>query len=310
VISTAGAMAKPSSAFQVTDCGALAFKPTLAASSPSTPSRANGASLVVSVSQPSGQANIRSVVAQLPEQLPSRQTTLKKACAEATFAANPASCPKESRVGSASVTTPVLPEKLTGPAYLVSHGNAQLPNLEVILEGDHGVKVVLESRTTIKNSITTSSFESVPDVPVSHFELSLPVGPYSALGSYGSLCAKPLYMPTTITAQNGAQIKQKVRISIGSCKIKLLSHRVKGNKLIVKVQTYTAGRVSVTSPGLHTTYRHVGGPTVATIAVPLSKRAHARLARGDSMRVRFRVGFNPQHSDEYHSAVLASATFH
>jgi hypothetical protein len=62
---------------------------------------------------------------------------------------------------------------------------------------------VLEGNTDIRNGITTSTFASIPDVPVSKFELSLPTGPNSALGSYGSLCTKPLYMPTTITAQSG-----------------------------------------------------------------------------------------------------------
>ncbi len=139
------------------------------------------------------------------------------------------SCPAGSKVGSATVTTPVLPEKLTGPAYLVSHGGAAFPDLDVILEGDHGVKVILEGNTNIKKGITTSTFASVPDVPVSKFELNLPTGPNSALGNFGGLCSKPLYMPTTITAQSGTVIKQNTRLSIGSCKIKLLSTKVRGH---------------------------------------------------------------------------------
>ena len=51
--------------------------------------QANGASLETTINQPSGQANIRSVLVQLPSQLPSRLSTLNKACPEATFAANP-----------------------------------------------------------------------------------------------------------------------------------------------------------------------------------------------------------------------------
>ena len=111
------------------------------------------------------------------------------------------------------MTTPVLPEKLTGPAYLVSHGGAAFPDLDLILEGDHGVKVILEGNTQIKNGITTSTFASVPDVPVSKFELNLPTGPNSALGSFGGLCAKPLYMPTTITAQSGDGHQTEARAS-------------------------------------------------------------------------------------------------
>lgn len=307
--SAAGAEDHATSPFQVSDCSSLPFQPVFTASSPTAPSRADGASLTVGYTQPAHQADIRSVVAQLPKQLPSRLTTLHKACAEATYAANPYSCSKESEVGTVTVKTPVLPEPLQGPAYLVSHGGAAFPNLDLLLEGDHGVRVILESTTDIKDGITTSTFPSIPDVPVSGFELSLPTGPHSALGSYESLCAKPLYMPITATAQNGDRFKQNVRLSIGSCKIELLSHRVKGDKLVVRVRVFTAGRVSVKSPGLHTTYRQVGGPAVVTLKAPLSKRARRTLAAGGSLHVRFRIGFNPRHSDEYHSAAYASVTF-
>jgi hypothetical protein len=306
-----GASTAPITPFAVTGCTSLPFKPAFAAGSPTPPSRANGAALTVSYTQPQHQANIKSVVATLPKELPSRLTTLHNACPEGVFAGgnNYKSCPVGSKVGSVKVKTPVLPEPLSGPAYLVSHGGAAFPNLDLILEGDHGVKVVLEGTTNIKNGITTSSFPTVPDVPVSGFELDLPTGPNSALGSFGSLCAKPLYMPTTITAQSGTVSKQNLHLSVGSCKIKLLSKKIKKKKLVVRVRVFTAGRLSVTSPGLHTTYRRVGGPGVITIKVPVSKRGHRRLASGRPLKVRFRVGFNPRHKDEYHSAAFAKITF-
>ena len=309
--STQGASTSLASPFAVTACTSLPFKPVFKASSPTTPSRANGASLIVSYTQPDHQANIKSVVATLPSQLPSRLTTLHGACPEATWAGgvNPKACPAVSMVGTATVKTPVLPEPLKGPAYLVSHGGAAFPDLDLILEGDKGVKVILEGNTQIKGGITTSTFASVPDVPVSSFELNLPTGPHSALGSFGSLCAKPLYMPTVVTAQSGAVSKQRVRLSIGSCKIKLLSHRVKGRKLILRVKVFTAGRISVKSPGLRTTFRKVGGPGVYTLKVPVSLKGRRSLTAGHAVKFRVRVGFNPRHHGEYHSAAFAKGVF-
>jgi hypothetical protein len=62
-------------------------------------------------------------------------------------------------------------------------------------------------------------------VPVSSFHLKLPAGPFSALAARGDLCHKPLLMPTTITAQNGAVIKQKTRIAVSGCKKHRHRHR-------------------------------------------------------------------------------------
>jgi hypothetical protein len=307
--STQSTTQAPASPFGVTGCSSLPFKPGFAAGSPTAPSRANGAPLVVNLTQGSHEANIKSVVAQLPKELPSRLTTLHQACPENVFAANPASCPVGSKVGSAQVATPVLPEKLAGPAYLVSHGGAAFPDLDLILEGDHGVRVLLEGNTNIRGGVTTSTFASIPDVPVSSFELNLPTGPHSALGSFGSLCAKPLYMPTTITAQSGAVTRKNVRLSVGSCRIKLLSHRIRAHKLILRIEVFTAGRLSVTSPGLHTTYRKVGGPGIVTIKVPISRRGARTLRSGRHLRVKLRVGFNPNHRNEFHSAAFATVTF-
>ncbi len=244
--------ATPSVRFQAAGCASLGFKPSFKVSTNGKTSRANGASLDVKLAYPKDamgkDANIRLVKVNLPKQLPSRLTTLQKACPDATFAANPASCPSGSRVGSATAVTPILPEALTGPAYFVSHGGAKFPELVVVLQGD-GVTVQLHGETFIsKAGITSSTFRSVPDVPVSTFELKLPQGPNSALAANGNLCSltrtvlvkkkvtvkvkgrkktvtrsvrqtlpAALAMPTVFTAQNGIVIKQNTPIGVTSC---------------------------------------------------------------------------------------------
>jgi hypothetical protein len=57
----------------------------------------------------------------------------------------------------------------------------------------------------------------VPDAPISTFDLVLPEGPHSALAAYGNLCKSKLNMPTAITGQNGAVIKQTTRIAVAGC---------------------------------------------------------------------------------------------
>jgi hypothetical protein len=117
----------------------------------------------------------------------------------------------------ATAVTPVLSSPLSGPAYLVSHGGAAFPDLEIVLQGE-GITLVLDGQTNIRRGITSSTFGSVPDAPISTFDLVLPQGPHSALGAIANLCAKPLRMPTALTGQNGAVIKQVTKIVVSGCR--------------------------------------------------------------------------------------------
>ncbi|HEV3072032.1 MAG TPA: hypothetical protein VGY76_11490 [Solirubrobacteraceae bacterium] len=309
--STMGASQSLSTPFQVSNCSALGFKPKFTASAnAATASKKNGIGLVVKIGYPTGpQANIRSVVAQLPKQLPSRLTTLQKACPEATFNASPWNCPSSTRVGGATVTTPVLPAKLTGPAFFVSHGGQAFPDLDLVLTGN-GVEVILVGNTNITKGITTSTFASVPDVPVSSFELNLPVGSNSALTANGvNLCGQSLSMPTTITAQSGAVIKQSTKIVLSGCGVKIGSHRAKGHTAILSVTVPEAGRVSGSGPNLKTTYRHTSKAQKITLKVPLTSAGVSALRRNHKLKVKLRVGFIPRKKGPS-SRTFATVTFH
>jgi uncharacterized repeat protein (TIGR01451 family) len=243
------AIASVSSPFAVGGCKSLAFKPTFKVSTSGHTNRVRGASLDAKLSFPAGpiggEANVARVKVSLPKQLPSRLTTLQKACLAATFERDPAACPKGSIVGIAKTSTPVLPVQLTGPVYFVSHGGEAFPSLIVVLQGD-GVRVDLTGTTFInKAGITSSTFKTVPDVPVSSFELFLPQGKDSALAANGNLCKpkKPLVMPTTFIAQNGAQIKRSTKIQVTGCAtVKKAKAKTKGkNASSARRHTSTTG---------------------------------------------------------------------
>jgi hypothetical protein len=222
--SSAGARSALSVPFQVTNCATLKFKPIFKVSTAGKTSRKNGASLDVKLSYPKlpfgQQPNIAKVKVNLPRQLPSRLTTLQKACTEHTFNLNPAACPAASRVGSAMATTPIIPVPLSGPAYFVSYGGAKFPELVIVLSG-YGTTVQLHGETFIsKKGITSSTFHQVPDVPIGTFQLKLPQGTNSALAANTNLCKIKkggLKMPTAFTAQNGAVIHQTTPITVNGC---------------------------------------------------------------------------------------------
>lgn len=220
------ATATVSSPFAVGGCKSLVFKPSFKASTNAHTSRADGASLQVKLSFPvdamGNDANVARAKVALPKLLPSRLTTLQKACTAAKFDSNPASCPSASIVGIARAHTPLLPVELSGPVYFVSHGGEAFPSLIVVLQGD-GVRVDLTGTTFIsKAGVTSTTFKTVPDVPVGTFELYLPQGKYSALAANGNLCKSKnqskLVMPTEFVAQNGAVIKQNTKIAVSGCK--------------------------------------------------------------------------------------------
>ena len=207
--------------YQSSDCSRLGFKPAFKVSTSGRTSRLRGASLTVKVTYPTGslgaQANIAKVKVELPKQLPSRLSTLQKACPDATFNQNPAACPVASQVGRAVAVTPIVPVPLSGPAYFVSHGGAKFPELVVVLSG-YGITVDMHGETFIsKAGITSSTFGAVPDVPINTFELTLPQGPDSALAAIGNLCTKKLKMPTSLVAQNGSVIQQVTPVVTTGC---------------------------------------------------------------------------------------------
>ncbi|HTA15887.1 MAG TPA: hypothetical protein VK781_13610 [Solirubrobacteraceae bacterium] len=220
--STEGATSSLSVPLQVTNCAVLGFKPAFSVSTNGKTSRATGASLHVKLVYPKApfgsQANVKSVKVDLPKQLPSQLKTLQRACPDSTFDRNPANCGAESRIGTAKATTPLLPVALSGPVYFVSHANLKFPELVIVLSG-YGTTVQLHAETFIsKAGVTSSTFRTIPDVPVGTFELTLPQGKFPALAAPGNnLCKTTLKMPTAFTAQNGAVIKQNTPISVTGC---------------------------------------------------------------------------------------------
>jgi hypothetical protein len=251
--------------FEATDCSSLTFKPAFKVSTSGKTSKADGASLTAKLTVPAAlgtQANIREVKVDLPKQLPSRLTTLQKACTAAQFNTNPAGCPAASNIGRAKAITPILPVPLEGPVYFVSHGGEAFPSLEIVLQG-YGFTIDLVASTFIsKAGITSSTFHTVPDQPVTSFEITLPEGKFSALAANGNLCsvtntvtvkkkvtvkvkghkqtvtrkvkqrvAGSLTMPTAFIAQNGAEIHQSTPVSVSGCaKARPIKKKTKANK--------------------------------------------------------------------------------
>jgi hypothetical protein len=302
--STQAATATNSSSFQVTNCATLKFAPKFSASTSGNTSKTDGASLTTKVTYPSAPqgtyADVAKVKVELPKALPSRLTTLQKACTAAQFNANPAGCPKESMIGFATVRTPILPGVLSGPAIFVSHGSEAFPSLTIVLQGD-GVTINLVGTTFIsKAGVTSTTFKTVPDSPFSSFELTLPEGKYSALGANGSLCSQPLVMPVQFLAQNGAIFNQNTHIEVTRCpnSISVSSHSVSKRTLKLGVYVPVAGKLSASATGVSSATKTAGGRETVMVTVHQKK--------GGRLKTSVRLRFTPSKGKQQSKSVLVS----
>jgi hypothetical protein len=233
------------------------------------------------------QANIKSVKVDLPKQLPSRLTTLQKACTAAQFNTNPAGCPAASVVGHAKAITPLIPVPLEGPAIFVSHGGEAFPSLTMVLQG-YGITIDLVGSTFIsKSGVTSTTFKTVPDQPFSSFALTLPTGKFSALTALGNVCAEKLSMPTEFVGQNGAEIHETTSIGVTGCStsIAIVSHKVKGRTLTVSVSVPAAGILTASGKGLSASSKSAKGRE--TLTFKLTQK------QGGKLSTKLKIAFKP-----------------
>jgi hypothetical protein len=278
-----------------TGCDALPFSPQLTAVADGKTSAANGAGLTVSIAQPLDQSNVKSVSVVLPKELTARGTTVAGACPEATFTLDPSGC-AASQVGTVSASTPLLPDALAGPVYLVAHPTG-LPTIEALLQG-HKLSIDLSGTITFGTTgQVNSTFGAVPDAPITSFVLDLPAGPHSALSSSKGVCGGPLTMPTTIVGQSGARVEQSTPIDVTGCvaskpkakKLKILRARVKGAVATLTVQVPKAGTLKASGKGLRKASRKVKKAGKVTLKVRLSKNGVASRAKRRHAHRRLKV---------------------
>jgi hypothetical protein len=153
-------------------------------------------------------ADVGSLSVALPHSLFLDQASLGTVCTRVQFAA--AQCPTKSIYGHARAWSPLLAAPLEGPVYLRSSSH-KLPDLVAHLQGQ--VTIDLDGRIDSYKGGIRTSFESVPDLPVSKFELNLPGGKGGLLVASKNLCAGPVKAEVKAVAHNSrvANLNQVVK---------------------------------------------------------------------------------------------------
>ena len=130
--------------------------------------RSKNPGLLVNLTPRAGDANIKSTVVTLTDAFQIDQRHLGNICSEKDLAAN--NCAGKHQVGTVSASTPLLDDPLTGPVYAVSGPNSILPQLAFVLHGQFDALVSGDNKG-VGNHLRTS-FPSIPDVPVTSFQLT------------------------------------------------------------------------------------------------------------------------------------------
>ena len=143
-------------------------------------------------------ADIAALSVALPHALFLDQASLGTVCTNPQFAAG--QCPKKAIYGHAKAWSPLLEKPISGPVYLRSSKN-KLPDLVAHLQGQ--VTVDLAGKIDSYKGGIRTSFESVPDLPVSKFEIDLPGGKGGLLIASRNLCESPVKAQIKAKAWNG-----------------------------------------------------------------------------------------------------------
>ncbi|HXR31315.1 MAG TPA: hypothetical protein VN752_09265 [Solirubrobacterales bacterium] len=216
LVSTLAQTASLSERFQLGECGRLAFKPKLAIRLIGGTKRGAHPALKATLTMPPGGANIDRVSVALPRSEFLDQAHIGTVCTRVQFAAD--ACPAASVYGQATATSPLVDYTLSGPAILRSSNN-ELPDLVISLRGPAHQPVGIDAAARIDsiNGRIRSTFEGVPDLPVSTFTLSMAGGKKGLLQNSTNICKGKHKATAEFDGQNGKVADLKPLLKNSKC---------------------------------------------------------------------------------------------
>ncbi|HSC55658.1 MAG TPA: hypothetical protein VLC51_00555, partial [Nitrospira sp.] len=213
ITSTQGAVAHPAARFKIDGCKRLKFKPSLKLKLKGGTERGQYPALTAVLKGRKGDANIASTSVALPHSEFLAQEHIGTICTRKQFAVD--KCPKRSVYGRAKVWTPLLAKPLEGPVYLRS-SNHPLPDLVAALGGELEVNLAGRIDSTKAGGIRTT-FEAVPDAPVTKFVLKVNGGAKGLLVNSTDICRGGHRSRVKMQAQNGRESDLRPRLTTNGC---------------------------------------------------------------------------------------------
>jgi hypothetical protein len=219
-----GAAAAVGTRFQAGECGSLRYGPRMSLQIGARGRTRVGATtpLRATLTMPSGNAANRVVRVSLPRALNARLDPIRAACTLDEYRSDSTRC---RRVGTATAVTPLLADPLSGGAYFVRNPARRVPDLMVRLVGSERSALVafdLVGKVTIPANLSLrTTFDTIPDVPLSRFVLSLRAGRSGPIGIVEKVCGKVrssvLGAGLEFRAHDGARIVRRQRMRVVGC---------------------------------------------------------------------------------------------
>jgi hypothetical protein len=298
-----GASAAVASRFQAAGCASLGYAPKLALklTGPGQTRDGQHPGLVAHLAPRPGDANSRRVRVTLPLSLALAPDNARALCEPADAAAN--RCPVASIVGHAKAVS-ILHEPLAGPVYFVRGERKDpksgriiksLPKLYLPLSGE-GVRIELTAASSVVDEHLVTTFDGIPDAPLSAFDLSIDGGKHGILVvSSADVCKSTQIADAALVGQNHKAATAAITLGT-NCRLGVVGASHTPRSVHLTLAGLGAGRVVVTGTGVGRAARMLTVATTATVAVPTTAATRRALARGRNVTVTVKAAFTPKGS--------------
>jgi hypothetical protein len=209
-----GTVADFSSYFHAVNCATLPFKPGIAIrqlGGRKGTRRAANPALQFDLTTKPGEANIKSIAVTLSSAFEIAQNHLANLCAEKELGTT--QCAGRQPIGTATTTTPLLDQPLSGPVYAVS-GSGGLPRLAFLLNGQVNLLPRAESKT-VSGARLRTTVPVIPDAPIGHFHMVVFGGKHGYLANTRNLCKHTPVVEVAFIGQNGRTSTQRTNVATG-----------------------------------------------------------------------------------------------
>jgi hypothetical protein len=282
VFSAGGQTAVLTTPMQFTGCEKLPFAPKLALKLTGAKEAKVGGhpGIEALVTQQPGEAGIKAVTVTLPLSLALDPDNAESDSLCEYLDGLKNQCPAKSVIGTVTAISPLLKTPLNGKVYFVKGVRTDpktgrqirtLPTLLIELRGEININL-RASNTVPDNKHLTSTFPMIPDAPISSFSMKLNGGKKGILvitdgnSNVCSVAQKPFL---AAQGHNGKRLDTATTMAI-ECPLAIASRTFSSSSVKVKVSGLSAGRLTISGPGIKTTRRTINTATTATLTAKLT----------------------------------------